>query len=324
MDIGEPERSGRHRLEDGAAIWLPMGGELDHTPLDRGVARPSPAVAPPALTPPPPPPEPPPPDPFVDTDAMGLRKFNIGLVPASVTPPRTWRRAAWFTVLSSAGVLVGLAVVASHLVGTNGPAERIGLPGYPTGMPLLTGFPPPPPPPTSTTARRVPAEAVVNDLVPAGGERAGAAGSAPGDLPGDPTGDPTGGPIGGPTRDPAPETSALVTTVPSESVPVVDADTLAVSTELFYEEVTTNSEGALGLVSDAFRIAGEVLDLEREFADVSLIEVLEISVDPTRGVTVSTLGVTHEDGSRTTEKRELVFTTTGTPLIDGERPAGGA
>ncbi|QQQ75868.1 hypothetical protein IOD16_33185 [Saccharothrix sp. 6-C] len=319
MDIGEPERSGRHRLEDGAAIWLPMGGELDHTPLDRAVARPAPAPPPRPAPPPPraprppaPPPEPPPPDPFVDTDAMGLRKFNIGLVPASVTPPRTWKRAAWFTVLSSAGVLVGLAVVASNLVGTNGPAERIALPGYPTGVPLLTGFPPPPPPPTSSTARHVPAAAVVDELSPAGGDRAAAAGSAPDD------------PVAGPVVDPAPETSAVVTAVPSESAPVVDADTLAMSTELFYEEVAANSDGALTLVSEAFRIAGDVLDLEREFADVSLIEVLEISVDPTRGVTVSTLGVTHEDGSRTTEKRELVFTTTGTPLIDGERPAGGA
>ncbi|NUT47951.1 MAG: hypothetical protein HOV94_11670, partial [Saccharothrix sp.] len=93
MDIGEPDRSGRHRPEDGAASWLPMGGELEHGPRDPAAARPLP----------------PPPDPLADTDAVGLRKFNIGLVPASVTPPRTWRLAAWFAVLSSAGVLVGLA-----------------------------------------------------------------------------------------------------------------------------------------------------------------------------------------------------------------------
>ncbi|MEU4764755.1 hypothetical protein AB0H12_16005 [Actinosynnema sp. NPDC023794] len=299
MDIGEPERSGRHRLEDGAAIWLPMGGEFDHTPPDRA-ARPAPA---------PPPTAPPPPDPFVDTDPVGLRKFNIGLVPASVTPPRTWKRAAWFTVLSSAGVLVGLAVAASNLVGTNGPAERIGLPGYPTDMPLLTGFPTAPPPPTSSTAGRVPAEAVANGLVPAGGDRVAAAGSAS-------TGDPVGALGSG--------TSPHVTTVPAESAPVVDADAIAASTELFYEEVAANSDGALTLVSDGFRVTGEVLDLEREFADVTQIEVREISVDPTRGITVSTLDVTHEDGSRTTETRELVFTTGGTPLIDGERRAGGA
>ena len=295
MDIGEPERSSRHRLEDGAAIWLPAGGEPDRTPLERASARPLPAP-------------PPPPDPFVDTDAMGLRKFNIGLVPASVTPPRTWKRAAWFAVLSSAGVLVGLAVAASNLVGTNGPTERIGLPGYPTDVPLLTRFPTAPPPPTSTTARRVPAEAVVNGLVAATGERTAADGSAT-----------TGEPAGAPALEP----SAHVTTVPAGSAPIVDAETIAVNTELFYEELAADTDSAWALVSDTFRVAGEVLALEQEFADVSLIEVQEISVDPTRGITVSTLEVTRKDGSKTTEKRELVFTTAGDPRIDGERRAGG-
>jgi hypothetical protein len=239
---------------------------------------------------------------------MGLRKFNIGLVPASVTPPRTWKRAAWFSVLSSAGVLVGLAVAAANLVGTNGPAERIGLPGYPTDVPLLTGFPTAPPPPPSTTARRVPtAEAVANGLVAASGERPAPAGSAAAvDTAG------------------APETSPHVTTVTAESAPIVDAETIAVNTELFYEEVAANSDDALTLVSDTFRVAGEVLALEQEFADVSLIEVREITVDAVRGITVSTLDVIRKDGSRTTEKRELVFTTTGVPLIDGERPADGS
>ncbi|MFE9744930.1 hypothetical protein ACFYOT_08510 [Saccharothrix saharensis] len=289
MDIGEPERSGRHRLEDGAAIWLPMGGELDHTPLERA-------------------PAPPPPDPLVDTDAMGLRKFNIGLVPASVTPPRTWRFAAWFAVLSSAGVLVGLAVAAASLVGTNGPSERIGLPGYPTDGPLLSGFltTPPAPPPPPSTARRQPAEAVANGLVAASGERA-----APG-----PAADRTGG-------TPSPQTSAHVTTVPADAQPVVDPETIAENTELFYEGVAANSGSALTLVSDTFRLAGEVL-LAEEFGDVSLIEVREITVDPTRGITVSTLDVTRKDGSRSTERRELVFTTGGVPLIDGERRASGA
>ncbi|MFJ6675165.1 hypothetical protein ACIQMJ_29015 [Actinosynnema sp. NPDC091369] len=293
MDIGEPERSGRHRLEDGAAIWLPMGGELDHTPLERAPARPAPP--------------PPPPDPLVDTDAMGLRKFNIGLVPASVTPPRTWRFAAWFAVLSSAGVLVGLAVAAASLVGTNGPTERIGLPGYPTDVPLLSGFPTtPPPPPPPSTARRQPAEALANGLVPASGERAAPGSGA----------DRTG-------AAPGPDTSAHVTTVPAGAQPIVDPETIAENTELFYEGVAVNSDSALTLVSDTFRLAGEVL-LAEEFADVSLIEVREITVDAVRGITVSTLEVTRKDGSRSTERRELVFTTGGAPLIDGERRAAGA
>lgn len=46
----------------------------------------------------------------------GLHKFDLGMVPASVTPPRTWRRAAWFTVVSSAAALGGLLLASSALV----------------------------------------------------------------------------------------------------------------------------------------------------------------------------------------------------------------
>ncbi|MFD1151709.1 hypothetical protein ACFQ3T_31630, partial [Saccharothrix hoggarensis] len=176
MDIGEPARPGRHRLEDGAAIWLPMGGELEHTPPARLPLPPEPPPAPPPVrrtvtaphTPPPPPP-----DPLVDTDEMGLRKFNIGLVPASVTPPRTWKRAAWFAVLSSAGVLVGLAIAAAKLVGVSNPVERIGMPGYPTDVPLLTGFATPAPTTTTGAAPggREPGRAVADGLRVAAGDR---------------------------------------------------------------------------------------------------------------------------------------------------------
>ncbi|WP_158844664.1 hypothetical protein [Saccharothrix deserti] len=297
MDIAEPERSGRHRLDDGAAIWLPMGGELVHTPHERVVVRPLPA-------------EPPPPDPYVDTDAMGLRKFNIGLVPASVTPPRTWKRAAWFTVLSSAGVLVGLAIAAAKLVGSN-PVERIGMPGYPTDVPLLTGFATTGPPSTTSaawgTGRRT-AEVVADGVIAPTDDGTAAGGTSS-------TGDTTSAP--------GPSTSAHVTTVLAESQPVVDAEAIAISTERFYEEVAVNADTALTMVSDSFRSNGEAL-LAQRFADVSLIEVTEISVDPANGITVSTMQVTRKDGTTTTEKRELVFTTADVPLIDDERPVDDA
>ncbi|QTR01450.1 hypothetical protein J7S33_18795, partial [Saccharothrix algeriensis] len=118
MDIGARGRSGRHRLDGGDVAVRPSpGGAPDHPPAPR--ARPGGIPAQRTR------------DPLLDTDAMGLRKFDIGLVPASVTPPRTWQRAAWFAVLSSAAVLVGLAFAAATLVGANTPEERIGVPGYP-------------------------------------------------------------------------------------------------------------------------------------------------------------------------------------------------
>ncbi len=39
-----------------------------------------------------------------------LQKFDLGMVPASVTPPRTWRRAGWFAVLSSVATLGGIVL----------------------------------------------------------------------------------------------------------------------------------------------------------------------------------------------------------------------
>ncbi|WP_438387061.1 hypothetical protein [Actinopolyspora saharensis] len=39
-----------------------------------------------------------------------LQKFDLGMVPASVTPPQSWRRAGWFAVLSSAATLGGIVL----------------------------------------------------------------------------------------------------------------------------------------------------------------------------------------------------------------------
>jgi hypothetical protein len=248
---------------------------------------------------------------LVDTDAMGLGKFNIGLVPASVTPPRTWKRAAWFSVLSSVGVLVALTIAAAELVGSNSPVERIGMPGYPTDVPLLTGFATTSRPAVATTSPRTgprTAEAVADGLHAKTGDHTSPGGSSP----------------TGPTAPtPTPSTSPQVTTVPTGSQPVVDAGTIAASTERFYEGFAFNADTALALVSDSFRTNATAL-LEQRFADVSLIEVTAIRVDPAKGVTVSTLRVTRKDGTTTTEKRELVFTTVGVPLIDDERPANDA
>ncbi|MGH3624445.1 MAG: hypothetical protein ACRDQ5_22110, partial [Sciscionella sp.] len=74
-------------------------------------------------------------DPFADTNSHGLRMFDIGTVPASVTPPTTTRRAAWFSVLASTGVLVTLISLSAALVGPPKSTEQIGLPGVPGNAP---------------------------------------------------------------------------------------------------------------------------------------------------------------------------------------------
>ncbi len=78
-------------------------------------------------------------DPFVDSGSVGLRMFNLGTIPASVTPPRSWRRAAWFTVAASMAALAGLVVLGALLVGpTQERGQTTALPYFPDGKPLAT------------------------------------------------------------------------------------------------------------------------------------------------------------------------------------------
>src|SRR5690606_9920859 len=53
---------------------------------------------------------------YLSPTVDGLSKFDLGNVPASVTPPRSWRKAAWFATMSSCGVAVALVLAGSYLV----------------------------------------------------------------------------------------------------------------------------------------------------------------------------------------------------------------
>ncbi|MET8756687.1 hypothetical protein [Lentzea sp. NPDC004782] len=240
-------------------------------------------------------------DPLQDTD--GLRKFNIGLVPASVTPPRTWKRAAWFAVISSVLVLVGLSFAAAKLVGGGGAVETVGLPGYPSDVPLISALPTGGTSPSATGGTR-PSAANTGQGAPV----PGAGSSAPG----------TSGQGQATTTKPSGSAPPVITTVPVTQAPVVDGTKIAQQTERFYREMATNADTALSMTTDTVRSNAGAL-LEGRLADISLIEVKEIAVDPSKGLTVSLLQVTKKDGSVSTEKRELSFTLGDLPLINGER-----
>jgi hypothetical protein len=302
MDNGaESPGSGKHRVDDGSAMWLPMGGQLDSTTHARPLVGPGQVPAQRGRLAP---------DPLVDTDALGLRKFNIGLVPASVTPPRTWKRAAWFAVLSSAGVLVGLAIAAAKLVGS-GPVERIGMPEYPANVPIVTAFP---------TKGPRPSDSVEGSATKSHGTATatGSAAPQPGERTSGGAGDGTATTRPGSGTNTAPP---LVTTVPNPQPPVVDPSAIASRTEKFYEQMASNTNTAMAMTTDAFRSNAQAV-LEQRFADVSLIQVKEITIDPAKGVTISTLQITRKDGTASTERRELTFTLVGEPLINAERLTG--
>lgn len=271
------ELPGKHRVDDGVAQPRPVVGG-DRIPLPRRRAI----------------------DPLADTD--GLRKFNIGMVPASVTPPRTWKRAAWFAVVSSVLVLVGLSVAAAKLVGGGGEVETVGLPGYPSDVPMISALPTGASMPSVTSNRPTVANTRPGAPVPGTGANAPASsgqGSATITLP---------------SRSAPP----VITTVPISQAPVVDGTQIAKRTENFYREMATNADTALAMTTDTVRANAGAL-LEGRLSDISLIEVKEIVVDPSKGLTVSLLQVTKKDGSISQEKRELSFTLGELPLISGER-----
>ncbi|MFR9731474.1 hypothetical protein ACL03H_19785 [Saccharopolyspora sp. MS10] len=71
--------------------------------------------------------------------AGGLREFDLGTVPASVTPPPSSRRAAWFAVASAGAAFGGLLLVAATLVTPHTSIDGLRLPE----MPRATRFPAP-------------------------------------------------------------------------------------------------------------------------------------------------------------------------------------
>jgi hypothetical protein len=265
------------------------------------------------------------PDPLTDTGPMGLHKFDLGYIPASVTPPKTWRRAAWFTVFCSAAALVGLLYVTSELVGPVHVAGDINsLPGLPTNLPFYT-------PPSSNSAP--PNVRHGQPSRPDQQSRPNSSGSAaqPVDAQGLPittddgtgSGDslpPGGGGAPGSGNPPVTVTSppSTVTTVNS-GPPAVDPGKLGSRTEQYFSEVVTNVNAAADMTSDTVRGDAKAI-IEQNYGDVSTIQIKSVSVDPSSGLTVSVLQVTNKDGSVSTQQRTLQFTLSGDPKI--ENPGG--
>ncbi|HJP75277.1 MAG TPA: hypothetical protein VJ914_13465 [Pseudonocardiaceae bacterium] len=331
-DAAKQSPQGRHHRTGGGEFWTPaVRAGIAAAPHASRHAKPmvAPAARVEAPTWPPafgqlPPMEDTGPDPLIDTGPMGLHKFDLGYIPASVTPPRSWRRAAWFTVFCSAAALVGLMFVTSELVGPVHVASDINsLPGLPTDLPFYT------PPSSDGTS-----PAVRHGQPPSRpgqpSQRPGQPGSAA--QPTDARGRPivTGGPDG--TSDTQPSgtstagngpstvvTSPSTVTTVNTGPPAVDPGKLGTRTEQFFHEVTNNVDAAAGMTSDTVRGDAKAI-IEQNYGDLSTIQIKSVSVDPGNGLTVSVLQVTNKDGSVSTEQRTLQFTLSGDPKI--ENPGG--
>ena len=313
---------GRGRHRPGTGSWIPLPEHGQHHAHTKAL------VAPPGivLTDKPPPIEP---AEIVITTVpiTGLRTFDLGTVPASVTPPRTWRKAAWFAVAASAGVLIALAVAATAFVGRPSNWTTIdALPGLPGATDLITTLPSTEPvtpsrtstvnssveSPSSATPDRIRTDTSPDDSTGDGG--------GPAD-PRDPTAPaPTvttssePGASGSTTVEPGPERSTVTPLVMS---PPVNAEQIGDRTEAYYDNVVEDPGAAYAMTSGPMQEEGPD-GIKRRYQDVTDVQVEKMTIDPGTGRTVNTVRLHHRDGSVTTQRRVLTFSAGKDPRITNE------
>jgi hypothetical protein len=301
----EPRR-GRHRRGPGGEHWTPEVPRAVDC-LAPAIPGPRDSAAASAFT-------------WPDPAATGLRKFNLGTIPASVTPPRTWRRAAAFAIGTAVLVVVGLSVATYTLVGNPRRGTTIGLPGQPSQNLIIRDLPgdvgttnPAHPSPTPTASRpatttRQPATPPrTNTPRPTGADavvRPAPAPSQPQALAGRPAG----------------PTPPARSTISADPTPVSDPQKMGDRTELYYAQVTSNPAAACALTAGAMRAEGPE-GIEARYVDVQRVEVKDITIDPSWSFTRSTLVIVHRDGTTTTEHRELTFSHGSDPKITSDDPA---
>jgi hypothetical protein len=266
-----------------------------------------------------------------ETTATGLRKFDLGNVPASVTPPRSWRKAAWFAVGTSAAVVLGLSIAAVELMGRPVSDGTLidAMPAYPTGPLTLERLPneetPTGPSNTKKATPNRPTPSVSQPRRPA------PQGPTSQDEPHDTV---TGGSAGGQTgNDPTsddPTSQDMTSTTHQEPyrttvgpAPVTPTDPAAMGdrTEEYFKLVTSDPSAAHAMTTGGMAREGAE-GIEARYTGVRRVEVQAITIDRNEAVTTSTVRVVHDDGTETIEHRQLTFTWGGDPKITDEMTTG--
>jgi hypothetical protein len=246
----------------------------------------------------------------------GLGGFTIGSVPASVTPPKTWRKAAWFATCASGAVVVGMLFAGSYLVGHPAMDQAVqgAWPGY-QGAPAVIdptgGHQQPTSRPDRSAASpdssRRPDDATETSSGGGAGPVDGANPPPPvGSTPAPATTDVT--PPSEPPRKPPVAAAQRETQAKAPwwySFPP-DAQTLGDNSEKFFNTVTTDPATASSVTTGQLHDQGPQA-LAQRYAGIAYFEVKKVSIDQQRGVTVNTVEITHTDGTRTTELRTLTF-----------------
>ncbi|MGK3205227.1 hypothetical protein [Amycolatopsis sp. MEPSY49] len=245
----------------------------------------------------------------------GLGGFTIGSVPASVTPPKTWKKAAWFATGASGAVVVGLLFAGSYMVGKPPVDQAVqgAWPGY-QGAPTVID-PTGEAGPTSRQGGSAPGpETSTRPDQPAGTTSGGGAGPVDGTVP-PPADDSSAAPGTTGTATPSARPQKPPVTPAQRETPVKspwyysfppDAQTMGDNSEKFFNTVTTDPAAAAAVTTGELHDQGPQALADR-YAGIAYFEVRKISIDQQRGVTVNTVEITHTDGSKTIEERTLTF-----------------
>jgi hypothetical protein len=265
-----------------------------------------------------------------ETTATGLRKFDLGNVPASVTPPRTWRKAAWFAVGTSAAVVLGLSIAAVELMGRPVSDGTLidAMPAYPTGPLTLERLPneetttdpsntkkaTPQPHKPSVSQPRV---ATPEDRTSQDGPRDTVIGSSADEQTSSGSSSHSQSHDLTSTTQPEP----YRTTVGPAPVTPTDPAAMGDRTEEYFKLVTADPAAAHAMTTGGMAREGAE-GIEARYAGVERVEVQAITIDRNEAVTTSTIKVVHEDGTETIEHRQLTFTWGGDPKITDEATTG--
>jgi hypothetical protein len=267
-----------------------------------------------------------PPDPEPETEA-GLSTFDLGTIPASVTPPRTWRKAAWFATASSGGVVLALLFAGSALVGKPAPNQAGDgwVPGLGGGLSTIEGDrgfpgsaeqpssssrsvtrpgdtsstdPSTPSDPARRTDPRTSTDGTKSQVAPGWSSTTGPGTSS------DVTSAPTTTPVPAkPKPKPAPYGSDP-TRFSLNQQP--DPKAYAQYSQSYLDEVTENPHAAYQMTTGSLAAQGPD-GLEQKYADVAYFEVKYIQVHQYDGKTVCTVKAVRKNGEETTEQRVLTF-----------------
>ncbi|HVW40286.1 MAG TPA: hypothetical protein VHC18_02955 [Amycolatopsis sp.] len=259
---------------------------------------------------------------YVAPPETGLSTFDLGSVPASVTPPRSWRKAAWFATASSGGVVVALLFAGSALVGKPAPDQAGGgwIPGLGGGIPTVGGERLVPGPAgggqpdnlaKSTTETVTDEDVTSADSAARSDPRRAPASTSPDDTTSGTTDSPTAGFKPTPTTTPVPRkpppTPAPYDADPGRFAwPQGDPATFAKDSQKFLDDVTENPQAASAMTTGSLAQGG-AQGIEEKYADVAYFQVEHVQVHQYDGKTVCTVKKVRKNGDTTTEQRTLTF-----------------